>query len=178
MYNKKNSYDMIYFYIALFCTGVFLVQFVLSFFLGDLDIDSDIDIDGDGSSYFSMSDLLSFKGLIHFGIGFSWTMWFNQGMDNKLLAAGISIFVGLVFVVVLYLVYALAMELECISKTESGTDLVGRNVTIYLNLGNGIYSGYVIKDNAKQLIKVHSDKEFNTGDETVIKKFESGIYYI
>ena len=63
---------MIYFGIALFCTGIFIVQFILSFILGEIDLDSDIDLDADGDVDFSLSDILSFKGLIHFGIGFGW----------------------------------------------------------------------------------------------------------
>ena len=44
--------------IALVTTGIFLVQFILSIFFGDVDTDADI------------SSLVSFKGLTHFGIGF------------------------------------------------------------------------------------------------------------
>ena len=67
----------VYFGLALFSTGIFIVQFILSFFIGELDLDTDIDLDGDGVDDFSIGDLISFKGLIHFLIGFSWTMWFS-----------------------------------------------------------------------------------------------------
>ena len=48
--------------IALVTTGIFLIQFVLSIFFGDLDADVDVDTD--------ISSVVSFKGLTHFGIGF------------------------------------------------------------------------------------------------------------
>ena len=49
--------------IALVTTGIFLIQFVLSIFFGDLDADVDVDTD--------ISSVVSFKGLTHFGIGFA-----------------------------------------------------------------------------------------------------------
>ena len=33
----------VYFGLALFSTGIFIVQFILSFFIGELDLDTDID---------------------------------------------------------------------------------------------------------------------------------------
>ena len=53
--------------IALVTTGIFLIQFVLSIFFGDLDADVDVDTD--------ISSVVSFKGLTHFGIGFGWYMY-------------------------------------------------------------------------------------------------------
>ena len=41
--------------IALVTTGIFLIQFVLSIFFGDLDADVDVDTD--------ISSVVSFKGL-------------------------------------------------------------------------------------------------------------------
>ena len=55
----------IFLIIALVTTGIFLIQFVLSIFFGDIDVDVDADI----------SSVVSFKGLTHFGIGFGWYMY-------------------------------------------------------------------------------------------------------
>ena len=52
----------IFLIIALVTTGIFLIQFVLSIFFGDIDADVDVDAD--------ISSVVSFKGLTHFGIGF------------------------------------------------------------------------------------------------------------
>ena len=49
----------IFLIIALVTTGIFLIQFVLSIFFGDLDADVDVDTD--------ISSVVSFKGLTHFG---------------------------------------------------------------------------------------------------------------
>ena len=48
----------IFLIIALVTTGIFLIQFVLSIFFGDMDADVDADI----------SSVVSFKGLTHFGL--------------------------------------------------------------------------------------------------------------
>ena len=52
----------IFLIIALVTTAIFLIQFVLSIFFGDIDADVDVDAD--------ISSVVSFKGLTHFGIGF------------------------------------------------------------------------------------------------------------
>ena len=61
-----------YYVLGIISYSIFIVQFILSN-LGFGDTDIDIDLDGDAD--FDVSDLLSFKGLIHFLMGFSgWLM--------------------------------------------------------------------------------------------------------
>ena len=57
----------IFLIIALVTTGIFVIQFVLSIFFGDIDADVDVDAD--------ISSVVSFKGLTHFGIGFGLYMF-------------------------------------------------------------------------------------------------------
>lgn len=76
----------IFLIIALVTTGIFLIQFVLSIFFGDMDADVDADI----------SSVVSFKGLTHFGIGFGWYMYLAGNADIASYAIGIL--VGLFFV--------------------------------------------------------------------------------
>lgn len=58
----------VYFFAALVSTGIFLLQFILSIFFGSMD--TDIDVNADGNADIDMSSVLSFKGLIHFCMGF------------------------------------------------------------------------------------------------------------
>ena len=61
-----------YYVLGAISYGIFIVQFILSSF-GFLE--TDLDVDFDGNVDFSVSDLLSFKGLVHFAMGFSgWLM--------------------------------------------------------------------------------------------------------
>ena len=49
----------IFLIIAVVTTGIFVIQFILSIFFGDIDADVDVDAD--------ISSMVSFKGLTHFG---------------------------------------------------------------------------------------------------------------
>ena len=81
--------------IALVTTGIFLIQFVLSIFFGDLDADVDVDTD--------ISSVVSFKGLTHFGIGFGWYMYLAGNTEIQSYVVGIL--VGLFFVFAVWFLY-------------------------------------------------------------------------
>ena len=59
----------IFLIIALITTGIFVIQFILSIFFGDIDTEIDVDAD--------ISSVVSFKGLTHFGIGFGWLLFYR-----------------------------------------------------------------------------------------------------
>lgn len=169
----------LYFALALFSTGIFVVQFLLSMFVADTDFDSDTDVDLDGSTDFSMSDLVSFKGLIHFLIGFSWTMWFWEG-ENQFIAAIVAVGVGLIFTIVLALVYWGALHLKHEVRPEYGEDLVGREGEIYLKNQDGSYLIYTKINGGRRELKVYHDgpKEFQTGEIVRISSYSNGKYHI
>ena len=78
----------IFLIIALITTGIFVIQFILSIFFGDIDTEIDVDAD--------ISSVVSFKGLTHFGIGFGWYMYLAGHTDVANYIIGILI--GLFFV--------------------------------------------------------------------------------
>ena len=63
----------IFLIIALITTGIFVIQFILSIFFGDIDTEIDIDAD--------ISSVVSFKGITHIGIGYGWYMYLT-GLSN------------------------------------------------------------------------------------------------
>lgn len=65
----------IFLIIAIVTTGIFVIQFILSIFFGDIDADVDVDAD--------ISSMVSFKGLTHFGIGFGWYMYLIGKTDQS-----------------------------------------------------------------------------------------------
>ena len=75
---------------ALVATGIFLLQFVISVFFGDLDMD----VDGDANADFDLGSLFSFKGLVHFLIGFGWTRVLFDGDTWQMYA--LAVLVGVV----------------------------------------------------------------------------------
>ena len=111
----------IFLIIALVTTGIFLIQFVLSIFFGDIDADVDVDAD--------ISSVVSFKGLTHFGIGFGWYMYLAGNTEIQSYVVGIM--VGLFFVFAVWFLYKKAYQLQQVNRTEQTDQLVGRECTIY-----------------------------------------------
>ena len=155
--------------IALVTTGIFLIQFILSIFFGDLDADVDVDTD--------ISSVVSFKGLTHFGIGFGWYMYIAKSTAISTFLIGILI--GLLFVFILWFLYKKAYQLQKENKPEKTEALVGRECTIYAHDGVR-YIVQVAQNGALREVEVRSleGKKYQTGDRTLICKVESGTIYI
>lgn len=108
----------IFLIIALVTTGIFVIQFILSIFFGDLDADVDADI----------SSVVSFKGLTHFGIGFGWYMYLAGNAEIQSYVIGIL--VGLFFVFAVWFLYKKAYQLQQVNRSEATNELAGRECTI------------------------------------------------
>lgn len=91
-----------YVIILIASAALFLLTTAGSLFFGgmDFDVDADVDIDGGG---FLGGDLFSFKGLLHFLMGFSLTLTLMKEVTVTSVSVGIG--AGLVFVFVLYFLY-------------------------------------------------------------------------
>ena len=150
--------------IALVTTGIFLIQFVLSIFFGDLDADVDVDTD--------ISSVVSFKGLTHFGIGFGWYMYLAGNTEIQSYVVGIL--VGLFFVFAAWFLYKKAYQLQ---QTDQ---LVGRECTIYFKQSDSKYTVQTNRDGAMREVDVISEsgKAYQTGDRTVITRYQDGTLYI
>ena len=109
----------VYFFAALVSTGIFLLQFILSIFFGSMD--TDIDVNADGNADIDMSSVLSFKGLIHFCMGFGWFMYLCQPPYIVLHYLG-AVISGSFFVFVLAWIYKLCYKLKQENKPEQGEE--------------------------------------------------------
>ena len=156
--------------IALVTTGIFLIQFVLSIFFGDLDADVDVDTD--------ISSVVSFKGLTHFGIGFGWDMCLAGNTEIQRYVVGIL--VGLFFVFAAWFLYKKAYQLQKVNRTEQTDQLVGRECTIYFKQSDSKYTVQTNRDGAMREVDVISEsgKAYQTGDRTVITRYQDGTLYI
>ena len=143
--------------IAVVASAIFLIQFIMSIFFGDLDTDTDIDVD--------LSSAVSFKGLTHFCIGFGWYMYIAKSTA--------------IFVFILWFLYKKAYQLQKENKPEKTEALVGRECTIYAHDGVR-YIVQVAQNGALREVEVRSleGKKYQTGDRTLICKVESGTIYI
>lgn len=165
----------IFWLIALVASGLFLVQFVMSLFVGEMDVD----VDGDSSMDTDVSSIISFKGLTHFGIGFGWSMVFAGEMTWLTLLIAVAI--GLLFMYILWKLYILAMHLQKTNYTEKPEALIGRGATIYANRGDGRYVVQAIYNGAKRefdVISASEKKDYATGEHVIIEKMEDSKYYI
>lgn len=155
--------------IALVASAIFLIQFFMSIFFGDIDTDTDLDAD--------LGSVVSFKGLTHFCIGFGWYMYIAKSTSISTFLIGITI--GLVFVFMLWFLYKKAYQLQKENKPEKTEALVGRECTIYAHDGNR-YIVQVAQNGALREVEVRSleGKTYQTGDRTVVCKVESGTIYI
>lgn len=160
---------------ALVATGIFLLQFVISVFFGDLDMD----VDGDANADFDLGSLFSFKGLVHFLIGFGWTRVLFDGDTWQMYA--LAVLVGVMFMLVLFYSYVLAYRLQNLRKPERPQNIVGRAGRVYINVGDGRYTVFVKRDGAERELDVVSESgrtDYKTDQVVTIKEFRDNKYYI
>lgn len=111
---------------ALIASFAFVIQFLLSI-LGS-DLDTDIDINSASDLSMSLSDIISFKGITHFILGYSWTTYFS---GSHL----VGIVIGSFFFIVLFYVYKLLLKLkqemvyECPEDLSTLTSEISRYLT-------------------------------------------------
>lgn len=164
-----------YYILGIISYSIFIVQFCLSFVGGE----TELDVDFDGDMDFSFSDLISFKGLIHFLMGFSG--WLMVTREINFFTILIACVIGFFFVLVLYFIYKLAMEFQCTPTKKSGVELIGNIVHIYLTLESisdehcicTIYNGGVTEE-----INCIAASPVKIGDVRIILDYKNGIYYI
>ena len=167
--------SQIFWLIALVATGIFLIQFVISVFFGDIDVD----FDGDATTDTDTGSIVSFKGLVHFGIGFGWAMVLAD--EPSTLNILIATAIGVVFVLVLWKLYGLAAHLQKVNHAEKPEALIGRYGTVYTNIGHGRYIIQIAYNGALRELDVVSDTGrdyLQTGERLTIKRYDNNIYYV
>ena len=97
-----------YVIVLIVSSALFALTSIGSLLFGSIDMDMDADVDVDVGSGFLLGDLISFKGLIHFTIGFSLSLTLMGGFS--LLSATVGVVTGTVFVLVLYYLYKTLFE--------------------------------------------------------------------
>ena len=133
-------------FVAVF--ALFFVKLCISLFAGDLDLDVDLDGDTDADS----SSIFSFKGVLHFLVGFSTFLAAkahflsaemivnsNSTVQFSTFDYVYAIVAGLIFMFLLYFGYKIAIKANATPDLPQNL-LNGSSGTVYLNLGNGKYS--------------------------------------
>ena len=164
--------EQIYYAIALIVYSIFIIRFILSWIGADFDIDADVDI----------SDVVSFKGLTHFLMGFSGWLSVKSYITHNVMWYDylIALILGVIFVILLYFVYKLLISLETKPQILSGKQLIGKTGKIYvilepedtikkyiITVGNGL---------GTQEYPAKSNNSYKLGDEVVISDYVNAYY--
>lgn len=166
--------EQIYYAVALTVYSIFIIRFILSWIGADFDIDADVDI----------GDVVSFKGLIHFLMGFSGWLSVKSYITHNVMWYDylIALILGVIFVILLYFVYKLLISLETKPQILFGKQLIGKTGKIYIILepedsikkyiitvGNGL---------GTQEYPAKSNNSYKLGDEVVISDYVNAYYII
>lgn len=166
--------EQVYYAVALTVYSIFIIRFILSWIGADFDIDADIDI----------SDVVSFKGLTHFLMGFSGWLSVKSYITHNVMWYDylIALILGVIFVILLYFVYKLLISLETKPQILFGKQLIGKTGKIYvilesedsikkyiITVGNGL---------GTQEYPAKSNNSYKLGDEVVISDYVNAYYII
>ena len=166
--------EQIYYAVALTVYSIFIIRFILSWVGADFDVETDLDV----------SDIVSFKGLTHFLMGFSGWLSVKSYITHNVMWYDylIALILGVIFVILLYFVYKLLISLETKPQILFGKQLIGKTGKIYIILepedsikkyiitvGNGL---------GTQEYPAKSNNSYKLGDEVVISDYVNAYYII
>lgn len=167
-----------YYILCIACIALILVKSVLSWVFGEIDVDYDFNGDAD----FTISDMLSFKGILHLLLGFS-SYLSAQAHFGHITSFGvidyvIAIIIGIIFALGLALLYRFVLKADNVPTVI--TDYSGMDGRIYLNMGNGRYSIAVgTLDGTHNIDAYSDDANLAIGAIVTLKKNkEDNKYYI
>ena len=168
--------EQIYYTIAAIIYSIFIIRFILSWVGGDFDVETDVDV----------SDVVSFKGLTHFLMGFSGWLSVKSFTTHNVMWYDyfIAFVLGVIFVIILYYVYKFLMKLENKPQVLSGKDLIGSTAKVYLTSStidaDTLFKYIITVDNGIGTIEIpaKSRESYKTGDSVVIKDYVNAYYII
>ena len=160
--------------------GIFIIRFILSWVGGDFDLDMNTDGDVD------LGDIVSFKGITHFLMGFfGWLSTKSFTTHNIMWYDYLIAFIlGVIFVIILYYVYKFLMKLENKPQVLSGKDLIGSTAKVYLTSStidaDTLFKYIITVNNSIGTIEVPAKSRecYKIGDSVVIKDYVNAYYII
>lgn len=120
-------------YVAIPSSFIFLIQTIMTFIGADGADGIDADFDGDLENGDSHFQIFSFRNLINFLLGFSWTgISFYNSIPNALLII-VSIAVGCLFI---YMFFAVIKELQKLAEDNSFAyeETLNKSADVYLTI--------------------------------------------
>jgi hypothetical protein len=123
-----------FWYIAIPTSLIFLIQSIMTFFGADSSDGLDTDFDGDLGTGDSPFQLFSFRNLIHFLLGFSWSgISFFPIISNQILLILVSFVIGILFV---YLFFLLMNQVRGLAEdnTFKIESTLNKTAEVYLSI--------------------------------------------
>lgn len=172
-------------FFVVFC--FFLIKTIITLVFGDIDVDFDLDGDID----FDVSSMFSFKGILHFLLGFSTYLSLiakfnevnNETYHFSIIHYLIAIFIGIIFCIALFYLYKLMMKLN--HNSDNIMSLNNYNATVLINNGYDtsnnltIYTVNVLTESGIRKINVYSEKpNLKIGENYKIYVDEKNRYFI
>jgi membrane protein implicated in regulation of membrane protease activity len=130
-----NSLDPLlrtFWYVAIPASLIFVVQTILTFVGADATDGIEADFEGDLGEVDAPFQLFSFRNLINFLIGFSWTgISFYQTISSKSLLIGFAVLIGCIFV---YLFLVLIRQIQKLAEDNSFkiSNTINQSAEVYL----------------------------------------------
>ena len=177
-----------YYILFWFTFAFFIIKTILSWVFGDTDIDFDTDGDVD----FDISSMLSFKGALHFLLGFSSYLAIIAKINSantyfdpyhfSWIQYVTAVLIGILFTFILYKLYQFMMKLNHFNEEEINVN----NYMCTVLLRNGqvdthTYSYTVLVNTpigSRKITVLSYSSDINIGSEQKIYLNEQGIYCI
>ncbi len=172
--------ENIFLYVALFASGLFVFQMVITFCFGDFDLDGDTDIgtdtDGHGGDHDHDSNailkLFTIRNLVAFFLGFGWV---GYGCMIQDMAAGWSIVLasitGLVFMGTVMMVMR-SLETFEYDSTMRLNNAIGKQAQVYIAIKDE-KAGKVMIILSGALVEIEAIS--NDADDLLVGEFVSVV---
>jgi len=175
--NNVEPLLRVFWYLAIPASIIFLIQTIMTFIGADASDGIDVDFDGDLDHGHAPFQLFSFRNLINFMLGFSWTgISFYALITNRPLLILLSVVVGVVFILLFFVIIKQIQKLaeDNSFKTES---LLNQSGSVYLRIpekrtGTGKVQ-VSIKGSFREIDAITNEEQLASGVAVRIVKIES-----
>lgn len=175
--NNLEPLLKVFWYIAIPISAIFLVQTIMTFIGADSGDGIDADFDGDLDHANAPFQLFSFRNLINFLLGFSWTGISFYGLVNsKPLLITLSVIIGAAFIMIFFIIIKQIQKLAE-NNTFKIESLLHRTASVYLRIpehrtGTGKIQ-VSVNGSFREIDAITNQEQITSGSTIKIVKIES-----
>ncbi|MCC6817770.1 MAG: NfeD family protein [Bacteroidia bacterium] len=171
-----------FWYIALPCSLIFVIQSIMTFMGADATEGVTADFDGDLDGGDTPFQLFSFRNLINFMLGFSWTgISFYLTIKSSTMLIALSTVVGILFVYVFFIIIRQLMKLAEDNSFKMN-ETVGKTAEVYIRIPeNRTGKGKVqvsVRGSVHEIEAITEEGELSSGSIVKITGIENNILIV